>query len=105
TAASFENPDFVPVVLSSYRVRWGLAPGDPSLAADRAALARVPPLGAPTITLLGRDDGATLATSGAGSERRFTGPYALEVLDGCGHFLQRERPADVARRVLAHLRR
>lgn len=104
TAASFDNPDFVPVVLSSYRVRWGLAAGDPALAADREALEPVAPLAVPTLTLLGADDRATLAASGAGSEARFSGPYALDVLAGCGHFVQRERPDQVAKRVLAHLR-
>ncbi|MEA2664405.1 MAG: hypothetical protein QOI11_1349, partial [Candidatus Eremiobacteraeota bacterium] len=66
TAPSFDNPDFVPVVLSSYRQRWGFAPGADAYADDRKALARVPKLATPTLVLMGADDGATLPSSAAG---------------------------------------
>jgi pimeloyl-ACP methyl ester carboxylesterase len=104
TAASFDNPDFLAVVLSSYRQRWGFVPGAAAYAEDRAALERVPPIAVPTLTLMGRDDGATLLSSTGGKEALFTGPYRVEVLEGSGHFLQREQPDAVAERVLAHLR-
>jgi pimeloyl-ACP methyl ester carboxylesterase len=48
TAASFDNPDFVDIVLHSYRVRWGFAPGDPAYAADAALLDTTPVLQVPT---------------------------------------------------------
>lgn len=104
TAESFEHPDFVPVVLSSYRQRWGFVPGTERYAADRERLAGVPPIGVPTLVLMGRDDGATLLSSAAGKEALFTAPYLLDVLDDAGHFLHRERPKAVAKRVRGHLR-
>ncbi|HYZ16176.1 MAG TPA: alpha/beta hydrolase [Candidatus Acidoferrum sp.] len=103
-ADSFENPDFVVVALSSYRQRWGFVPGAVRYAADRERLEQTPPIAVPTQTLLGADDGATLAASAAGKEALFTGAYRVEVIGGSGHFLQRERPDVVADRVLAHLR-
>ena len=104
TAASFANPDFLAVVLSSYRQRWGFAPGAAAYAQDRAELERVPPLAVPTLTLMGRDDGATLPSSTGGKEALFTGPYRVEVVADSGHFVQCEQPEVVGERVRAHLR-
>jgi pimeloyl-ACP methyl ester carboxylesterase len=101
TAASFDNPDFVAVVLSSYRQRWGFVPGADAYASDRETLAHVPKLATPTLVLMGADDGATLPSSADGKEKLFTGPYRVELIPGSGHFLQRERPDDVVRHVLA----
>jgi pimeloyl-ACP methyl ester carboxylesterase len=95
TAASFDNPDFVDVVLHSYRARWGFVPGDPAYAADGAAIERVPPIAVPATVLMGRDDGATLPQSAAGKERFFRAAYTLQILDDCGHFVQREQPQTV----------
>jgi pimeloyl-ACP methyl ester carboxylesterase len=95
TAASFDNPDFVDVALHSYRVRWGFAPGDDAFAADAALLDRTPAIGVPTRVIMGRDDGATLPASASGREALFCAAYDVHVLPNCGHFVQRERPADV----------
>ncbi len=103
TAASFDNPDFVAVALSSYRQRWDFVPGADAYAAERETLARVPKLATPTLVLMGADDGATLPSSANGKEMLFTGPYRIELVPGSGHFLQRERPDDVVRYLLAHL--
>src|SRR6516162_4747845 len=59
TAASFDNPDFVEVVIQSYRHRFGLAPGDPSLEAIEERLAAQPPITVPTIVLHGACDGVS----------------------------------------------
>ena len=64
----------------------------------------MPPIAVPTLTLMGRDDGATLPSSMEGKEALFTGPYRVEIVDDSGHFLQREQPDVVAERVRAHLR-
>lgn len=105
TAASFENPDFVEVVLHSYRQRWGFVPGDPRYERDRASLEAVPPIGVPTLVLMGADDGATLPQSAERKERYFTGRYDVRVIDGCGHFIQREKRDEALAAVRAHLRR
>jgi pimeloyl-ACP methyl ester carboxylesterase len=102
TAASFDNPDFVDIVLHSYRARWGFAPGFPAYAADSAELERVPPLGVPTVMLMGKNDGATLPHSAAGADRLFSARYALQVLPDCGHFIAREQPGAVFNAVRAN---
>jgi pimeloyl-ACP methyl ester carboxylesterase len=104
TAAAFLNPDFVTVVLSSYRQRWGFVKGASAYDADREVLAGLAPIAVPTLLLLGRDDGATLPSSADGKEALFTGPYRAEIVPGSGHFVQRERPELVAERVRTHLR-
>ena len=55
--SSFDNPDFVDVVVHSYRHRFGYAPGDPALEAIERRLAGRPAIDAPTISLCGADDG------------------------------------------------
>jgi pimeloyl-ACP methyl ester carboxylesterase len=96
TAAAFDNPDFVPIVLHSYRRRWGFAAADPRDAEDDARLANDPPISVPTVVLHGDEDGATLLSATAGKERYFTGGYARILVRGAGHFVQREAPAAVA---------
>jgi hypothetical protein len=53
TAAAFDNPDFVDVVIQSYRHRYGNAPGDPAYDDSEAKLAAQPPISVPTIVLHG----------------------------------------------------
>jgi pimeloyl-ACP methyl ester carboxylesterase len=101
TAGSFENPDFVEIVLHSYRQRWGFAPGAAAYAADRAVLEAVPQLRVPASVLMGADDGATLPASAAGRESLFAAGYQVRILPGCGHFIPRERPHDVLTAVQA----
>ena len=57
SAAAFDNPDFVDVVIHSYRHRFGLVPGDPALADVEAALALQPAITVPALTFDGADDG------------------------------------------------
>jgi hypothetical protein len=58
TAASFDNPDFVEVVIHSYRHRMGNADGDPRYAALEARLASLPKISVPTIVIHGAVDDA-----------------------------------------------
>ena len=104
TAAAFDNADWPEVVLHSYRHRWGHAPGDPHYAADDAALNPAPILRVPTLVLHGSVDGANAPVTSEAKERFFAGRYRRELLDGVGHFPQREAPAAVAAAVLAFLR-
>ena len=57
TAASFDNPDFVDVVIHSYRHRFGLVPGDPAVEDTERRLAAQPPIAVPSIALDGGGDG------------------------------------------------
>jgi pimeloyl-ACP methyl ester carboxylesterase len=95
TAASFDNPDFVDIVIHSYRHRQGTAPGDPALDAIEARLSARPPIGVPTVLLHGGADGVDPAEGTEGHERFFTGAYERRVVPGAGHFLPREAPAEV----------
>lgn len=98
SAASFDNPDFVDVVIHSYRHRYGLVPGDPSLAAIEQQLARQPPIAVAAISVDGEVDGVIGSTAHHASN--FTGPYAHRVFDGAGHNLPQERPQLWAEAVL-----
>jgi pimeloyl-ACP methyl ester carboxylesterase len=99
TAAAFDNPDFVAVVIHSYRHRYGLAAGDPALAAIEERLARQPPIRVPTVSVDGGADGVNPGT--AHHAARFTGPYLYRCWPRAGHNLPQERPRDWAEAVLA----
>lgn len=92
SAAAFDNPDFVDVVIHSYRHRFGLVPGDPALAEVEAALARQPPITVPALTFDGADDGVRPPASAAQHAHRFTGPRTHAVVPGVGHNMPQEVP-------------
>ena len=100
TAASFDNPDFVEVVIHSYRHRFGLAPGDPGLADIERRLAAQPAIMTPANTLDGDADGVIRSSGTAGHARHFTGPHEHRVVPGGGHNLPQERPETFAAAVL-----
>jgi pimeloyl-ACP methyl ester carboxylesterase len=103
TAQAFDNDDWPDVVLHSYRHRWGHAPGDPGYASAEAALTPAPVLTLPTLVLHGAVDGVNHPDGSAGKESFFSGPYRRELLDGVGHFPQREAPQAVARAIIDFL--
>ncbi len=105
TAASFDNPDFVDVVMHSYRHRFGLAPGDPALAGIEQRLAQRPAIAVPTVVLHGGDDGVGPAAQSEGQARHFTGPYTRQVVPGVGHNVPQEAPGSFALAVLGLLNR
>jgi len=96
TALAFDNPDFVEIVIHSYRHRFGLVAGDPAVAAIERSLATRPPITVPTITLDGADDGVMGIGETAGDARHFTGRHEHRVIAGVGHNLPQEAPAAFA---------
>lgn len=92
SAPSFDNPDFVEVVIHSYRHRFGYVPGDPSLESIEQALQAQPPIQVPTIALCGADDGVGPATEPDPDIGQFSGPYQRRILPGVGHNLPQEAP-------------
>lgn len=92
TAASFENPDFVDVVIHSYRHRMGNAPGDPRYAAIESQLARLPKISVPTIAVHGAVDDVNPVQNTQGHQRYFTGPYERRVFENIGHNPPQEAP-------------
>jgi pimeloyl-ACP methyl ester carboxylesterase len=95
TAAAFDNPDFVDVVIQSYRVRYAMAPADPAFDAIEARLGERPPITVPTIVLHGEADGVGPPAQSAGHARHFTARYERRVIPVAGHFLPREAPQAV----------
>lgn len=95
SAASFDNPDFVDVVIHSYRHRFGLVDGAPEYSATEAALAKRPAITVPTFAL---DAGATgFSREGTRSHRKhFTGDYQYRKIDGAGHNVPQEKPDELA---------
>ncbi len=92
TAASFDNPDFVDVVIQSYRHRHQNAPGDPALADVEARIAKQPAITVPTIVLHGEADGVGPVASSATHAKHFTNSYERRVIPVAGHFLPNEAP-------------
>jgi pimeloyl-ACP methyl ester carboxylesterase len=95
-ASAFDNPDYVDVVVHSYRHRLGAAPGFAAYENVERRLSALPPIAVPTITLDGKADGVVPATDGKASAARFTGPREHRVVEGAGHNLPEEAPNDFA---------
>jgi pimeloyl-ACP methyl ester carboxylesterase len=93
TALSFDNPDFVDVVVHSYRHRFTYAPGDPALEETERALAKRPHIQVPTISLWGADDGVRAPPVLDRDAPRFSGRYERRVLPGVGHNIPQEAPS------------
>ena len=104
TAAAHDNPDFVDVVIHSYRHRFGLAAGDPAYADLRRRLAAMPPISAPSITLDGDADGVLPASDGSASASKFTGRRIHRVVADAGHNLPQEAPDAFADAVMELVR-
>ena len=99
SAEAFDHPDFVRVVIHSYRHRFGLVPGDPTLEPIEQRLAVQPPITVPTITLDGGDDGVIPAGSTLHHARHFSGGHEHRVVSGAGHNLPQEAPQAFAQAV------
>lgn len=106
-ASAWHNPQFMPIVLDSYRTRWGGASGLPAYADIQAKLDAQPKpkIAVPTVYVQGGADACDLLEAAAGQEGYFTGGYDRVVLQGAGHFPHRENPQAVADVLQALLRR
>jgi len=100
SAAAHDNPDYVDVVIHSYRHRFGAAAGDPRYAELQQRLAPLPPISVPSITLDGDKDGVLPASDGRASASKFTGQRMHRVVHGAGHNVPQEAPKAFADAVL-----
>ena len=104
TAPSFDNPDFVDVVIHSYRHRHGNAPGDPRLDAIERRLAPRPAITVPTMILHGAADTVGPPGRHEGEVSRFPAGTERRIVAGVGHFMPREEPSAVVDALLKVLR-
>jgi pimeloyl-ACP methyl ester carboxylesterase len=100
SAASFDNPDHVAVVISNYRWRLGLYDGEPQYDQLEKRLAANPTIAVPTITMEGDANGAPHNDPQAYAPK-FTGKYEhRNITGGIGHNLPQEAPQAFAQAVL-----
>lgn len=93
SAKSFENPDYVDIVIHSYRHRYGVVPGDPALDEIERQLAAQPHILAPCIVLQGADDGVENPSQARDSNApHFLGFFERRIVPGAGHNLPQEAP-------------
>jgi len=103
SAASFENPDFVDVVIHSYRHRYGIVAGDPALEDVERRLATQPAIAVPTIALHGEANSVLPAGGPELRGRRFRGSYQRRVIPVVGHNVPQEAPREFVDAVLSLL--
>jgi pimeloyl-ACP methyl ester carboxylesterase len=100
TAPSFDNPDYVDVVIQSYRHRYGYTPGDPALLEIEAKIQAQPTISVPTINLDGEADGVRpISRTVDPSARKFTGFYERRILPLIGHNVPQETPAETVQAI------
>ena len=104
SAMAHDNPDYVDVVIHSYRHRFGLAAGDPQYADLQGRLASLPPISIPSITLDGDKDGVLPASDGRASASKFTGHRIHRVVRGAGHNVPQEAPKAFAAAIMELVR-
>jgi pimeloyl-ACP methyl ester carboxylesterase len=99
TAAAFNNPDYVPIVIGNYRWRLSLAPSEPEYLKIENKLQNAPTIGVPTITIDGKYDPFTPPGNGSAYRDHFTGKYAHKTFP-VGHNVPQEAPEAFARAVI-----
>ena len=104
-AAAFDNPDFVPVVIHSYRHRHRHAPGDPRFDAIERRLAERPRIEVPSVILHGAADAVDFPSRTERHPAMFPDGTERHVIPDAGHFLPREQPGAVVDALLPLLAR
>src|SRR6266540_4175732 len=98
TAVSFDNPDFVEVVIHSYRHRFALVAGDPAVEKTEQRLSTRPRIAVPTVVLHGGDNAVIPASSSKRHAGLFSGRYQRRVLPHVGHNVPQRPPMSLPRR-------
>ena len=101
SAKSFDNPDFVDVVIHSYRHRFGLVGGDPAFQDTEERLAARPQISVPTIALDGGASGIRGSRHPGSRSHFFTGKYEHREILLAGHNLPQEAPREFADAILS----
>jgi pimeloyl-ACP methyl ester carboxylesterase len=98
TAAAFNNPDYIDVIINHYRWHIGLVDGEPKYADIEKRLAAAPVVTVPTITIASDFDGA--AAEGTAYRDKFSGKYSHKIFKGIGHDVPQEAPGAFADAVM-----
>jgi pimeloyl-ACP methyl ester carboxylesterase len=98
TAASFDNPDHVAIVMHNYRWRLGLAKGEPQYDEWENKLFAGPAITVPAITIASDFDGP--AADGKAYAKKFSGKYSHRILEGIGHNVPQEAPEAFAKAIV-----
>uniref|UniRef100_UPI0035C95BDB alpha/beta fold hydrolase n=1 Tax=uncultured Sphingomonas sp. TaxID=158754 RepID=UPI0035C95BDB len=102
-AASFNNPDWVEVTLHSYRARWDEALPDPASQWLEAKVKQTRTLAVPALYFQGAVDGVNPPAAAKSVSEKFTGAFEFVLVEGVGHFIQREAPDRVLAKLLPFL--
>jgi pimeloyl-ACP methyl ester carboxylesterase len=100
SAKSFENSDFVEVVIHSYRHRFNLVNGDPEYSMIENKLSQLPVINVPSITFDGEDDGVRPPSPEFTDSLKFKGFRQHRILPKVGHNVPQEAPKTFAKAVL-----
>jgi pimeloyl-ACP methyl ester carboxylesterase len=100
TAKSFDNPDYVSIVIHNYRWRLSLAKGESQYDDLERQLAAGPVITVPAITLDGDSDGVAPASDGTSYAMKFSGKRTHRIIKGIGHNLPQEAPEVFAEAVV-----
>ena len=101
SAPSFDNPDFVDIVIHSYRHRHRNAPGEARFLKVERELAKRPPITVPSIVLRAGDSGLGAPSEDPSEdEAHFTKLVARRIVSGAGHDLPVQRPDAVSEALL-----
>jgi pimeloyl-ACP methyl ester carboxylesterase len=98
TAASFNNPDHVEIVIHNYRWRLSLAKGEPKYDDLEKKLSEAPVIAVPAITIASDFDGP--AADGTSYAKKFSGKYSHRIFKGIGHNVPQEAPQAFAKAVI-----
>jgi len=98
SAASFNNPDHVRIVIHNYRWRLSLADGEDKYGKLEQRIFARPVITVPSITIASDFDGA--AADGKAYADRFTGKYSHRILNGIGHNVPQEAPQAFAQAII-----
>jgi pimeloyl-ACP methyl ester carboxylesterase len=98
-APSLANEQFVDTVIHYYRHRWGAAPSSPCYESHEIKLRDMPPIPVPAVFVCGMSDACNLPESSLGNAKLYPAGLERVELAGVGHFVQRERPGEIASRL------
>jgi pimeloyl-ACP methyl ester carboxylesterase len=91
-AESWENPDFVKIVIHSYRHRYGNSPTNPEFAEAEAVLQTLPQVHVPSVVLFGEDDPMEPPEDWETQKQRWPNDTRHLAVANAGHFMQHEQP-------------